>query len=186
MVRSKSSKWAVWAYNYLQQLGNTVEGNLKFKENKTVITPADQRHQFNESIRQKLYELHDKGKEQEYYLEIDKPGNDNSQSDKTDAMKDFHLTWSDASQIEQTTDDKNMQTGIEQDFRLEWDNSPAAENDNYTQDIPSTNMTESSDRIQKMKDFKLTFDTMGQEEHQIDNKDMGAERDDKDLEYDDD
>lgn len=174
-----------YEHHYLQQLGNTVEGNLKFKENKTVITPADQMHQFNESIRQELHELHGKGKEDQYYLEIEEPGNDNGQLGKASAMQDFQLTWSDTSQVGQSNDGKNVKNEVDQDFRLEWDHSPSADNDNYPQDTPSTNITEQerSDRIQKVEEFKLTFDTMGQDEHQIDSRDMEAER--EDFEYDD-
>jgi hypothetical protein len=170
---------------YPLQLGNIVEGNLKFKENKSIPTPAEQMHEFNESIRQELYELHGKGKEQEYYFEIEEPGNDNIQSERTDAMKDFQLTWADASETRQVANDKISQTDKEQDFRLEWDNSPAADNDSYPQDSPlGDRLTqERSDRIQKVEEFKLTFDTMDKEDHQIDSREIEAER--EDFEYDD-
>jgi hypothetical protein len=175
----------LYEHTYLQQLGNTVEGNLKFKEAKTLINPAEQMHQFNESIRQELQELNGKGVEQEYYLDIEKPDNDNSK--RADAMKDFQLTWSDASMIEQTTDDKQVQSDIDQNFELEWHHPPEADNDNYPQDTSLKDVAEqgASDRTQKIDDFKLTFDTIGQDDHQFD-RDIETERDDKDFEYDDD
>jgi hypothetical protein len=173
---------------YSQQLGNIVEGNLKFKETKSIPTPAEQMHQFNDSIRQELYELHGKGKEQDYYVEPDEPSNDNQQRNASGTVEDFQLTWADASKMENEVKGKSVENERERDFKLDWDQQPEADNDNYQSEKQSKDMSEvdGSDRKQKVQDFKLTFDTMGEVDQEVDGKDLETERDNRDYEYDDD
>lgn len=60
----------VYELNYPQQFGNLVEANLKFKEQKSIPTPAEQMAQYNETIRGELTDLlQDKHHEDVYYEE---------------------------------------------------------------------------------------------------------------------
>ncbi|MBS1778045.1 MAG: hypothetical protein JST70_01895 [Bacteroidetes bacterium] len=84
--------------NYPQQFGNLVDGNMKFKEQKSIPTPAEQMQMYESMV---LAEIHDRIDDKEkgdneatYELEPD----EQAPPDKVQTADQFRLTFSDMSE----------------------------------------------------------------------------------------
>lgn len=88
--------------NYPQQFANQVEGNLKFKEQKSIPTPAEQMAMFEDMLREEIEEhLDDKelqGKDEVYELDENKnigTPKPEPPNDRTEKITDFKLNFED-------------------------------------------------------------------------------------------
>lgn len=85
--------------SYPIQFGNLVDSNLRFKESKTIPTPAEQMRAFQEMILAEIDDLADKEREELYELDDhETPANDNmieiSPQDKLESFKiEFMDMW---------------------------------------------------------------------------------------------
>jgi hypothetical protein len=111
-IRNIQGKWNEYVaanenyeLNYPQQFGNLVEANLKFKEQKSIPTPAEQMRIYEslmmEEINDLLEERQVEDKEQVYELEEDKEIEEpDAPGLSEDRMQDFKLTFGDMEYIE--------------------------------------------------------------------------------------
>jgi hypothetical protein len=80
---------------YPEQFSHLVESNLKFKENKTIPTPAEQMRGYNDAIREEILDkLNDKNKKEQYEIDENERSENTDNNSKT-SVKQFKLTFDD-------------------------------------------------------------------------------------------
>lgn len=108
-IRSIQGRWNEYVatneqyeHNYPQQFANQVEGNLKFKEQKSIPTPAEQMAMFEDMLREEieahLDEKEVQGKDEVYELDENKnigTSKPELPNDRTEKITDFRLNFED-------------------------------------------------------------------------------------------
>lgn len=108
-IREIQTKWNAYVTaneqyerNYPQQFGNLVEGNLKFKEQKSIPTPAEQMAMFEDMVREEiedhLEQKDTQDKEQVYELDHKQPDDTpipELPNDRVEKLADFRLSFED-------------------------------------------------------------------------------------------
>lgn len=174
-IRSIQGKWNEYVatneqyeLNYPQQFAHQVEGNLKFKEQKSIPTPAEQMASFETMVREEIEgHLGDKGdidKDPVYELD-DKEQSDSPRSETVNEregrMKDFQLSFGDMSLRdkdvpEQETPAKENDIERSQVLNVVWlkdyKEQKAQEQKEQTQD-----MTKAQPEQDKPYELSLTF-----------------------------
>lgn len=134
-IRSIQGRWNEYVaineqyeQNYPQQFANQVEGNLKFKEQKSIPTPAEQMAMFEDMLREEIEEHLDEkelqGKDEVYELNenknIDTPKPDLF-NDRTEKITDFKLNFEDRGLRDKPVpEDKTNDIDRSQELNVVW------------------------------------------------------------------
>lgn len=174
--------------NYPVQFANLVEANLKFKENKSIPTPAEQMHGFEERIKARIDDLLEEKQHHDTY-ELDE-ANDNPsqrQAEYLQQKKELKLTFDTKTPTASKQDLTKSKTGHDinksQELGISWLKQHQQQQREEKQD--KEEKTESKEQDIKGYDFKLVFANMNQPD-KTENLDLSKdelEKEDLDLEY---
>ncbi|OJW77930.1 MAG: hypothetical protein BGO69_10800 [Bacteroidetes bacterium 46-16] len=173
--------------NYPVQFANLVEANLKFKENKSIPTPAEQMQDFKERIKTRIDDLlEEKQHHDTYELEEANDNINQREAEYLQQSKELKLTFDTQTPVASKQETAKSKSGHDidksQELGISWlKQHQQQEEKQHKQE----EKTEGKEQDIKGYDFKLIFANMNQSD-KLENLDLSKdelEKEDLDLEY---